>query len=47
MVKANMEIQHTDKHIYQIAEELGYSSPEHFSNAFQKYYGVRPSEYRK
>lgn len=47
MVKASMELQQTDKHIYQIAEELGYSSPEHFSNAFQKYYGVRPSEYRK
>lgn len=30
-----------------IAEELGYSSQEHFSSAFRKYYGMSPREYRK
>ncbi|MBQ7915973.1 MAG: AraC family transcriptional regulator [Firmicutes bacterium] len=47
MSMAVVMLQQTDKHIYEIAEELGYSSPEHFSNAFRKYYGVSPSEYRK
>lgn len=30
-----------------ISEELGYSSIEHFSTAFKRYYGYSPSEYRK
>ena len=30
-----------------IAEQLGYSSMEHFSTAFKKYYGLSPSHYRK
>lgn len=30
-----------------IAEQLGYSSLEHFSTAFKKYYGTSPSHYRK
>ena len=30
-----------------ISEELGYSSIEHFSTAFKRYYGCSPSEYRK
>lgn len=35
------------KSITSIAEELGYSSPEHFSSAFRSYYGTCPREYRK
>ena len=35
------------KNITSIAEELGYSSPEHFSSAFRGYYGTSPREYRK
>lgn len=30
-----------------ISELLGYSSSEHFSHAFRKYYGVSPRSYRK
>jgi len=35
----------TDKKMYEIAEILGYSSPEHFSNAFKQFYGVTPRKY--
>ena len=35
------------RHIAEIAEALGFSSPEHFSNAFRKAYGMSPSRYRK
>ncbi len=33
--------------ITSIAEALGYSSLEHFSTAFRKYYGANPRDYRK
>ncbi len=33
--------------ISSIADALGYSSPEHFSNAFRKYYGTSPRDFRK
>ena len=33
--------------IASIAEALGYSSGEHFSSAFRKYYNTNPREYRK
>ncbi len=35
------------KNMATISEELGYSSPEHFSAAFRGYYGTTPREYRK
>lgn len=35
------------KSITSIAEELDYSSQEHFSSAFRSYYGSCPREYRK
>lgn len=35
------------KRIAAIAEELGYSSAEHFSSAFRRYYQISPKEYRK
>ena len=36
-----------EKNISVIADELGYSSPEHFSSAFHQYYHMSPREYRK
>ena len=35
------------KNITSIAEALGYSSAEHFSSAFRKYYHTSPNKYRK
>lgn len=32
--------------ITSIANELGFSSPEHFSTSFKKYYSISPSKYR-
>ncbi len=36
-----------EKTITDIADELGYSSVEHFSTAFKKYYGMNASRYRE
>jgi len=36
-----------DRTITGIADELGYSSVEHFSSAFKRYYGMSASEYRQ
>ncbi len=40
-------LHNSQKHIAEISEELGFSSPEHFSSAFKKVYGISPSCYRK
>lgn len=37
----------TDKPIYQIAYEIGFKDPAHFSKAFKEYYGMTPKEARK
>lgn len=37
----------TDKKRYEIASEVGYESPEHFSRIFKRYTGVSPADYRK
>ncbi|PWW01150.1 YesN/AraC family two-component response regulator [Paenibacillus cellulosilyticus] len=37
----------TDMRRYEIAERVGYESPEHFSKIFKKYYGISPSELKK
>ncbi|TVY03000.1 response regulator transcription factor [Cohnella terricola] len=34
----------TDMRRYEIADEIGYESPEHFGKIFKKYFGVNPSE---
>ncbi|MEF2966113.1 response regulator [Paenibacillus sp. M1] len=52
VVKLRMEeskslILHTDLRRYEIAERVGYESPEHFSKIFKKYFGVSPSELKK
>lgn len=38
-------LKETDLTVTQIARELGFSNPNHFSNTFYKIMGVRPSEY--
>ena len=40
-------LQDSRRHIAEISEALDFSSPEHFSNAFKKAYGMSPSRYRK
>jgi len=37
----------TDLRRYEIAERVGYESPEHFSKIFKKYFGVSPSQIKK
>ncbi|BBI35443.1 response regulator [Cohnella abietis] len=34
----------TDMRRYEIADEIGYETPEHFSKIFKKHYGINPSE---
>lgn len=47
MSAAGLLLQNSDKSINTIAEELGYSSAQHFSNAFKNYYQMTPAAYRK
>ncbi len=37
----------TDKKRYEIAFEIGYESPEHFSRIFKKHVGTTPADFRK
>lgn len=37
----------TDKKIYEISEETGYSSPQYFSQVFYKQLGMKPLDYRR
>lgn len=47
MFAARTLLRESLKSIGEIAEELGYSSCEHFSWSFKKYCGMSPSEYRR
>ena len=47
MSTAALLLSNRKNNITYISEELGYSSIEHFSTAFKRYYGCSPSEYRK
>ena len=47
MSAACLLLQDPSNSIASVATELGYSSPEHFTNAFQKFYHMTPSGYRK
>lgn len=52
VIKLRMEeskrlILNTDLRRYEISEQVGYESPEHFSKIFKKYYGISPSEMKK
>ena len=44
--RACWELQNSSKPIGEIAMDLGYSSSQHFSNAFKKKFGMSPSEAR-
>jgi AraC-like DNA-binding protein len=46
LASAQKELKNTQKTISEIADELGYSSIHHFSNAFKKKFGISPSLYR-
>ena len=46
MSAAALMLRLPDRTITGIADELGYSSVEHFSSAFKKYYGMSASRYR-
>ncbi len=47
MSAACLLLKESTKSIAAIADELGYSSAEHFTNAFKRYYNVTPSRFRK
>lgn len=52
VIKLRMEeskslLLNTDLRRYEIAERVGYESPEHFSKIFKKYFGLSPSELKK
>ena len=47
MSAALLLLKGTQKSIGEISEELGFSSPEHFTNAFKKYFRKTPGAYRK
>ncbi|MCR5671696.1 MAG: AraC family transcriptional regulator [Butyrivibrio sp.] len=47
MSAALLLLRETKKSIAEISEELGFSTSEHFSNAFKKYYQATPGAYRK
>ncbi len=47
MSAAVILLQSTDFPIAEIAEQLGFSSSEHFTNAFRTYAGISPRQYRK
>ena len=44
--KAMELLEHTDKKVYEIAEEVGYSSLSYFSTTFKKSFGQTPAEYQ-
>jgi AraC-like DNA-binding protein len=44
---ASKLLRHTDERIADIAFELGYQDPAHFTRAFRQLSGVSPSEYRR
>ena len=45
--KARQELLNSNKHVGEIADMLGYYSPQHFANAFRKKFGISPSDYRR
>lgn len=47
MATAALLLSDSSMSITDISEDLGYSSIEHFSTAFKRYYNSSPSEYRK
>lgn len=45
--EAKLLLATTDKKRYEVAYQVGYESPEHFSRMFKRYVGVSPADYRK
>lgn len=47
MEKAADMLKHTDMRIHEVASQVGFPTARYFSDAFSKYYGVTPKEYRR
>lgn len=47
MVSAATELKNSSKSIKEISDELEFPDQFYFSSAFQRHYGIRPSDYRK
>jgi len=47
MKKAMEIIRNSDKKVYEVGEEVGYSNSQYFSVCFKKFTGMSPLEYRK
>lgn len=45
--KARELLRHTDLKSYKVAEMVGYNNPRYFSEVFQKYFNITPTEFRK
>lgn len=45
--KAVQMLTQTEKRIYDISEEIGYSNPNSFTYAFKQYFGITPRAYRR
>lgn len=46
MEESKQLLANTSKRLYEIADEVGYESPEHFSRVFKRYYGESPNTVR-
>lgn len=46
MERAAELLLHTEKKVYEIAEQVGYTSISYFSTAFKKYFGMTPNNYQ-
>ncbi len=47
ITNAQKLLEETDLKVYQISEQVGYSSIDYFYMKFKKYVGISPKEYRK
>lgn len=47
MEKAADMLRNTDMRIHEVASQVGFPTARYFSDAFSKYYGVTPKEYRR
>lgn len=45
--KAKNLLRTTNLNLNEIAAQVGYSDPKHFSKLFKKTFGIRPQDYRK
>ena len=47
LTRSALELRRTEKTVLDIALEFGYRSPESFTRAFKKFYGMSPRDYMK